>query len=341
MYIYTRLTGKQYVIRVKRDSSFFQTNFRQPFIERNLPIIVDIRADSGDSHTFVRYYNWQGMRTMAVNRTAETAESRDALKRLGSHTYPEVSLTTLMQGGVTVADNQPSSGANQHAEENSRRALEEDRARVAQWIHDHLGFLLMLLRTRLQSATESIAGIPRGDAPSAARDAALGELAAAGTIWQQLYDATRQLQSDLRPAPLDSLGLAAALDALKQTFAGAGLIVTLHAEGLADRRFDAALETTAYWITQHSLTNVLRHSGADKATVSANVVQSDLGETVHLVIEDGGKGFAVGPIGNTFGLTAMYDRAALIGGTVVIDSVPGRGTRIVAKLPSGAQPSDT
>lgn len=239
-----------------------------------------------------------------------------------------------------MADDQPGSGANQHAEEISRRAQEDDRARIAQWIHDHLGLLLTLLRARLQGATESVTRVSGGETTSALRDEALEELAAAGTVWQQLYDATRQLQSDLRPVPLDSLGLVAALESLKHTFAGAGLTLALNADGLANRRFGATLETTAYWLTQHALTNVLRHSGANRATVTASIVQNAPGEVLHIVIEDYGKGFTVGPIGNTFGLTAMYDRAALVGGTVVIDSAPGRGTRVTAKLPTGAKLSD-
>jgi signal transduction histidine kinase len=248
--------------------------------------------------------------------------------------------TTLRQGGLKMTSDQLGSRANEHAEKISRRAQEEDRARIAQWIHDHLGLLLMLLRARLQGATESVTRVSDGEAASASRDEALEELAAAGIVWQQLYDATRQLQSDLRPAPLDSLGLAAALESLKHTFAGAGLTLELNADGLADRRFGAALETTAYWLTQHALTNVLRHSEANRATVTATIVRSAPGEVLHIVIEDAGKGFIVGPIGNTFGLTAMYDRAALVGGTVVIESAPGRGTRVSAKLPTGPKPSD-
>jgi signal transduction histidine kinase len=234
----------------------------------------------------------------------------------------------------------PGCDSREHAQDTLRRAQEEDRARIAQWIHDHLGLLLILLRIRLQSATESIARLSDNEMMSASRCAALEALAAAGMIWQQLYDTTRQLQSDLRPAPLDSGGIAAALDSLKRTFAGAGLTVALNADRLAGRRFGSALETTAYWITQHALTNVLRHSGTDRATVLADVVQSHLGDVLHIAIEDAGRGFAVGTVGTTFGLTAMYDRAALIGGTVMIDSAPGRGTRVTVDLPCAPEPPD-
>lgn len=249
---------------------------------------------------------------------------------------------TSAHGKFEIRSPRPGDGASEHVQEILRRALEEDRARIAQTVHDDFGLLLMLLRTRLQSTTDNISrlSLSGGKATSASIDAALRELAAAGTILQELLDSARRLQNDLRPVPLDSYGLAKALESLKRTFAGAGLTVVLNTNGLADRRFDTELETTAYWIAQHCLTNILRHSGVDHATVTAHIVQSHLGEVLHIVTEDAGKGFTVGPIGNTFGLTAMYDRAALIGGTVVVDSAPRRGTRVIVDLPCAPTSSD-
>jgi signal transduction histidine kinase len=159
-------------------------------------------------------------------------------------------------------------------------------------------------------------------------------------VWQQLSDAAKQLQNDLRPAPLDSHGLAVAFGALQTTFSGAGLTVALKIDSIQNHRFSAKLETTVYWLVQHALTNVLRHSGADHATVTANIVRIRGSEGLRIVIEDRGKGFNVGQIGSTFGLTAMYDRAAMIGGTTVIDSTPGRGTRAIAEFPTDFEQSD-
>jgi signal transduction histidine kinase len=215
-----------------------------------------------------------------------------------------------------------------------RSAQEKERARIAETIHDHFGLLLMLLRIRLQSLKGHINTLSGDETVSASVQSALAELSAAESVWKELSNAARQLQNDLRPAPLDRLGLTAAFAALQRTFAGAGLAVALDVGGIAESRFNTKLETTAYWLTQHALTNAFRHSGADHATVTADVVQSRGRKFLHIVIEDHGKGFTVGPIGSTFGLSAMYDRAALAGGTVVIDSAPGRGTKVIADLPT-------
>jgi signal transduction histidine kinase len=246
----------------------------------------------------------------------------------------------LIQNAAIARNEQPSADASAHARETLRRAQELDRARIAQTIHDHFGFLLMLLRMRLQRAKGYINSLPGDEPTSASRDAALTELTVADTVWQQLSNAARQLQNDLHPAPLDGHGLAAALAALRRTFAGAGLTVMLNADALSDQRFSVKLETTAYWLTQHALTNVLRHSGTNEATVTADIVRTRGREVLHIVIEDRGKGFTVGQIGSTFGLTAMYDRAALIGGTVAIDSTPGHGTRVTVHLPTDFESSD-
>lgn len=221
-----------------------------------------------------------------------------------------------------------------------RHAQEEDRARIAQTVHDHFGFLLMLLRIRLQTVKRHVKDFPGDEAASVSNEVALAELAAAENVWQQLSDAAKQLQNDLRPAPLDSHGLAAALGALQRTFSGAGLTVALNIDSLQNKRFGAKLETTVYWLIQHALTNVLRHSGTERAIVTADIVQTRGSEGLRIVIEDRGKGFNVGQIGSTFGLTAMYDRAALIGGTVVIDSTPGRGTRVIVEFPTDFEQSD-
>ena len=241
-----------------------------------------------------------------------------------------------------VPNERPGGSTDEEAREHVRRFLEEDRARIAQTIHDQFGFLLMLLRTRLQSANDRLRRLSRssGEAPSTYIGSALEELAIAKRLLQNLSDAARQLQNDLRPAPLESYGLATALESLKRTFAGAGLTVGLNIGDLAHRRFDTELETTAYWITQHALTNIVRHSGVACATVSVSVAQRGLYETLQIVIEDTGKGFAVGPIGNTFGITAMYDRAALIGGIVNVESAPGHGTRVTVSLPGVSRSSD-
>jgi signal transduction histidine kinase len=86
-------------------------------------------------------------------------------------------------------------------------------------------------------------------------------------------------------------------------------------------------------VVQEALTNVRKHSGASKAIVRVR----DDGVLAMIVIEDDGHGFDVATTPYTrdgFGLHSMRERLDLLGGTLTIDSEPGRGTRVVATVPS-------
>jgi signal transduction histidine kinase len=91
-------------------------------------------------------------------------------------------------------------------------------------------------------------------------------------------------------------------------------------------------ELALYRIIQESLSNVARHSGADRAWVRMFVA----GRSVVATVEDNGRGFPVGDVmssGRGLGLFGMQERGAYVGGTVEIDSKPGAGTRIKVTIP--------
>jgi signal transduction histidine kinase len=79
-------------------------------------------------------------------------------------------------------------------------------------------------------------------------------------------------------------------------------------------------------------TNVLKHSGARKVDVSTQAG----GGKASIVIEDDGRGFVVGRSVNGHGLRNLQDRAREAGGTLVIESEPGKGTRATLALPAAA-----
>jgi signal transduction histidine kinase len=85
-------------------------------------------------------------------------------------------------------------------------------------------------------------------------------------------------------------------------------------------------------VIQEALTNVRKHSGAKKAVVRI----ANGSDATTIVIEDDGHGFDLGGTlmdRDGFGLHSMRERMELIGGTLSIDSAPGRGTRVVARVP--------
>ena len=96
------------------------------------------------------------------------------------------------------------------------------------------------------------------------------------------------------------------------------------------------MASALYRITQEALTNVAKHANATQVSV---VVDQPDGE-VKLIIEDNGRGFDVEQTtagsrrAGRFGLAGMQERAALVVGTVIVESTPGGGTTVYARVPT-------
>lgn len=139
----------------------------------------------------------------------------------------------------------------------------------------------------------------------------------------------RQVIRGVRPAVLDDLGLSAAIMDLADQMGLADIVVaTTLGEGI-----DAvcpALRTTAYRVVQEALTNARKHAQTARVEVSVRRV----GDELHVQIQDDGVGFDVDDARlRGFGLVGMTERVRLAGGTIMIDSRPGGGSRVSARLP--------
>ena len=162
------------------------------------------------------------------------------------------------------------------------------------------------------------------------------------TSLEQGIRGLRSLITDLRPAALDALGVGAALDALVERLRDrAGAEITLdvdlaHESGRSPSRLPPGHEAALYRITQEALTNVLKHAAASHIRVS--IVQDD--DQVRATITDDGKGFDTHGLSSGFGLIGMRERLALLGGTLTVESEPGKGTTVHAALPIGQRSAE-
>jgi signal transduction histidine kinase len=190
-----------------------------------------------------------------------------------------------------------------------RRVLERD-------IHDGAQQHLVALAVNLRLAQTLGARSP-------ARAAALLEEQRAATA--AAIDTLVQLARGVYPPPLADGGLVPALRAVAST---SPIPVTVVGHGSG--RYDPATESAAYFSCLEALQNAAKHSGATAIRVE---VESGA-DALRVSIEDDGRGFdpAVHPTGA--GLTNLRDRIETLGGAVTTESVPGRGTRIVAVLPA-------
>ena len=165
----------------------------------------------------------------------------------------------------------------------------------------------------------------RRDDPDAIRDS-LEEVVS--TIDGEI-EGLRTLIRELRPAALDELGPAPAIEELAaRTAARYGLRVTT--ELTLEGRRSADVETALYRIIQEALTNAVKHAGASRVTVTAR----DDGGMLRLSVSDDGRGFDPEAPHAGFGLAGMRERVLLLGGSLDITSGPA-GTCIEATLPPG------
>jgi signal transduction histidine kinase len=137
----------------------------------------------------------------------------------------------------------------------------------------------------------------------------------------------RRLAHGIYPSLLVSGGLAQALPAVA---AHASVPVQLNLQGLG--RYPASIEAALFFCGSEALQNAAKHGGPD-TTVTITAHADDRGLT--LTISDTGRGFDPATIGT--GLTNMTDRLSAIGGELVIDTAPGRGTRVTAAVATPVQ----
>jgi two-component system CheB/CheR fusion protein len=198
-------------------------------------------------------------------------------------------------------------------------AQEDERKRVSRDLHDTVGQTHVALLMALAAAADAVPP----DSAAAARLAYANKLAE--SMGHELHDVAVRL----RPTTLDDLGLAAALKGLVHTWS-VQQQVRVELQTDLDGRLPDEVETTLYRLVQEALTNVARH--ADATTVSV-VVTVQPGQVTALV-EDDGAGFDPQTADTTrLGLRGMRERVTLIGGELVVESSPGAGTSILARVP--------
>jgi signal transduction histidine kinase len=215
-------------------------------------------------------------------------------------------------------------------------ARERERTRWAREIHDESIQGMGALRLRLANARDI-------DDPEKLREAVDVVLDGLGNE----IDGLRHLITELRPAALDDLGLAAALQALaRRAQAIDGLDVSIEIDlgpEHDERRLDGELESTIYRVVQEALTNVSRHAEADSAVVS--IAERD--GVVRASVTDDGKGLPnaerLGPRGDGleggFGMGGMRERAELVGGELEFGPAPTKGTTVRLVVPLAGRPS--
>jgi PAS domain S-box-containing protein len=200
------------------------------------------------------------------------------------------------------------------------QAQEAERKRIARELHDVTAQALVAVSRNLEKLASGNSQVSIKDIREEVR-----------SILQEV----RRFGQQLRPSILDDLGLLPAVKWLvSELTKNYGIATDIEVLGEACQLLPEA-ELMLFRIVQEALTNVRRHSGADKVCVRVEFAD----HATRITVSDNGKGFEmptrVGDLARTgkLGLAGMQERAQLLGGTLVIGSKPGKGTTLTVEVP--------
>ncbi|PYQ38281.1 MAG: hypothetical protein DMF77_24565 [Acidobacteria bacterium] len=205
---------------------------------------------------------------------------------------------------------------------------EEERHRFSRDLHDEIGHQLVVLKLYL--------GIISGEMDQAQPAQMREKLDEATGLVGQTIQSVRRLILDLGPVALEGVGFLPAVKLYARQFsARTGVKVLVRTRGRPGP-LPSGHETALYRILQGALSNVLKHASARTVKVT---VRARKGPAVAMTVEDDGVGFDAALPRQAFGLAAMRDRVASLGGRLRVESRPARpgpgrhGTRIEIELP--------
>jgi signal transduction histidine kinase len=205
-------------------------------------------------------------------------------------------------------------------------AQESERQRIARELHDHLGQYFAAMLLGLNAAHQATGWDDMGQR----------KIADLKTMTSAMSREIHQLSWELRPTALDDLGLEAAMANYLEKWRERFNRDVVFMAQLQGDRLSAPVEITLYRVLQEAMTNVAKHAQAERISV---VLESDRGG-VQLIVEDDGTGFGEGDPGAAtkptggYGLLGIRERLALVGGSLIIETAPNRGTALFCRVPA-------
>lgn len=204
-------------------------------------------------------------------------------------------------------------------------AQEEERKRIARELHDQTSQSLASLMMGLEMLENT-------ESPMGIKERVEDLRTIANSVLGELHD----IALELRPSILDDLGLEAALrQYIKDWSSKYRVIVDLHCYGILNYRIPVQVELTVYRVVQEALTNIAKYAQASSVSIIVERKKS----AVIAIVEDYGIGFELQHVlasplkEKKLGIFGMEERVSVIGGEFTIESEPGVGTTIYARIP--------
>ena len=289
-------------------------------------VLVPLRDDRGELNGFAK----------VARDLTERKELEDALRRAHDELEARVQARTAElqeTAGKLLDEVKERAAAERQVRELLRRLVtiqENERRRIARELHDQLGQQMTALRLKLDNVNARGEGSGR----------LLDRVKQAQALAAEIDSAVDFLAWEMRPASLDALGVEAALQNFVREWSKQfGVEAEFHSSGFDGERLQLEVETNLYRILQEALQNVHKHAGADRV----DVLLERRGDAAVLIVEDNGKGYnaereVARGSSKGMGVVNMRERAALVGGSLEIESTPGKGTTVFVRVPCEAGP---
>jgi len=298
------------------------------------PAMADLVVDGASADEIEAYYRGKCKKSRVIDGAYEAEDFFPDLGRNGKWLHFTASPITDNNGEIigaieTLEDITERKGA----EDNLRyylqeitRAQEEERKRIARELHDDTAQVLGSLSRQLDNFIRKKHGL----APN--------EVFFLKDLQAQLNRGVQSVHrfcQALRPSVLDDLGLIPALRSLvKGLQESDGIDTDLKVLG-GERRFSPEVESLLFRIVQEALNNIRRHAQASEAQVMMDFAE----DRIKVTISDNGLGFELSgrvddlPRSGKLGLAGMQERARLLGGSLKVESEPGKGTTVAVEAP--------
>lgn len=209
-----------------------------------------------------------------------------------------------------------------------QRAREEERTAISREIHDELGQVLATVQLGVSSLAEQYHDHRH----------LIDKISGMKQLLTGAIRTVQRISTQLRPAILDELGLAEAIEWQAAEFRERTGIACTPDILLLETNYRRDVATTAFRIFQEALTNVIRHAGASRVDVSVE----ERNRRIVLVVADNGRGITPQQVrdGRSLGITGMRERAYALGGRVRICRSLEGGTAVIAHIPIDSQGGD-
>lgn len=204
---------------------------------------------------------------------------------------------------------------------------EEERQKISREIHDQLGADLSVMKVDMYLLCKKI--LKNGQAPDKIEIS--GEFKQLGDRVDETIIKIRQISSDLRPDVLDRLGLAEAIEwQIGEFEKRTGIKCILH-NNIHDLEFTEKISVQIFRILQELLTNIMRHSKADRLEIELGINEG----SIELGLIDNGIGITDEQIDgkSSLGIMGLKERVYLQDGEIDIHGLPGKGTTIKISIP--------